>query len=189
MEPATAATTIKNFQQLGGLNVPMVGTDLMAGSDVIKAVNPAFDAQHIVMVQGSNELTGSSAQFTSAYKAVNGHAPIAGAGYAYDCTMLFALAATYAKSTTPAAIEGAIIHVSNPPGVKVGDYATAVADIKAGKKINYDGVSGPLDFNKYHNVTGPWDVVVATGDAAGDIKTLETLQPAQIQAAINGKLQ
>jgi ABC-type branched-subunit amino acid transport system substrate-binding protein len=188
MEPATAATTIKNFQQLGGLKVPMVGTDLMAGSDVIKAVGPSFDAQHIVMVQGSNELAGSAAAFSAAYKTVNGHAPIAGAGYAYDCTILFALAATYAKSTSPSAIEGAILKVSNPPGIKVSDYATAVADIKAGKKIDYEGVSGPLDFNQYHNVTGPWDVVVATGDAAGDIKTLETLQPAQIQAALNGKM-
>ena len=188
MEPATAATTMKNFQQLGGLHVPIVGTDLMAGSDVIKAVGPSFDASHIVMVQGSNELTGSAAQFTSAYQKVNGHAPIAGGGYSYDCTILFALAATYAKSTSPAAIEGAIMKVSNPPGIPVGDYATGVKDIKAGKKINYQGVSGPMDFNSYHNVNGPWDVVAATGDSAGDVKTLQTLQPSQIVAALNGTL-
>jgi branched-chain amino acid transport system substrate-binding protein len=188
MEPATAATTIKNFQQLGGLNVPIVGTDLMAGSDVIKAISPGFDAQHVVMVQGSNELLGSTAQFVSAYKKVNGHTPIAGAGYAYDCTIMFALAATQAKSTSASAIEGAVLKISNPPGIKVSDYATGVKDIKAGEKVNYDGVSGPLDFNQYHNVIGPWDVVVATGDSGGDTKTVETLQPSQIQAALNGKL-
>jgi branched-chain amino acid transport system substrate-binding protein len=188
MEPATAATTMKNFQQLGGLKIPIVGTDLMAGSDVIKAIGPGFDAQHITMVQGSNELTGSTAKFVSAYKKVNGHAPIAGGGYSYDCTIMFALAATYAKSTSPAAIQSAIMKVSNPPGIMVGDYATGVNDIKAGRKINYQGVSGPMDFNKYHNVIGPWDVVVATGDSAGDVKTLETLQPAQIRAALNGTL-
>jgi len=188
MEPATAATTVKNFQQLGGLNVPIVGTDLMAGSDVIKAVGPGFDAQHVVMVQGSNELAGSAAQFVSAYKKANRHAPIAGGGYAYDCTIMFALAATQAKSTSPSAIEDAVLKVSNPPGVKVSDYATGVKDIKAGEKIDYEGVSGPLDFNQYHNIIGPWDVVVANGDSGGDTKTIETLQPSQIQAALSGKL-
>ena len=188
MEPATAATTTKDFQQLGGLKVPVVGTDLMAGGDVIKAVGPAYDGQHMVMVQGSNELTGSSAQFVSAYKKVNKHAPIAGAGYSYDCTVLFALAATQAGSVTNTGIESNVLKVSNPPGVKVSDYATGVKDIKAGKKINYEGVSGPLDYNQYHNVTGPWDVVKSNGDAAGDITTVETLQPSQIQAALNGRL-
>jgi len=188
MEPATAATTMKNFQQLGGLHIPIVGTDLMAGSDVIKAIGPAFDASHVVMVQGSNELTGSAGEFVSAYKKANRHAPIAGGGYSYDCTVMFALAATYAKSTSPAAIESAVMKVSNPPGIKVGDYATGVKDIKAGKKIDYEGVSGPMDFNSFHNVSGPWDVVVASGDSAGDVKTLKTLQPSQIQAALNGTL-
>lgn len=188
MEPSTAATVMKNFQQLGGLHIPIVGTDLMAGSDVIKAIGPSLDASHVVMVQGSNQLTGSSAQFSAAYQKVNKHAPIAGGGYSYDCTILFALAATYAKSTAPAAIEGAIMKVSNPPGIKVGTYAAGVKDIKAGKKINYEGVSGPMDFNHYHNVIGPWDVVVATGDSAGSVKTIKTLQPAQIQAALSGTL-
>jgi hypothetical protein len=119
---------------------------------------------------------------------VNKHAPIAGAGYSYDCTVLFALAATQAGSVTNTGIESNVLKVSNPPGVKVSDYATGVKDIKAGKKINYEGVSGPLDYNQYHNVTGPWDVVKSNGDAAGDITTVETLQPSQIQAALNGRL-
>lgn len=190
MEPATAATTIKNFQQLGGLNIPVVGTDLVAGSEVIKAIGPQFAASHIVMVQGSNSLSGGSATaaYTKAYQKANGHAPIAGGGYAYDCTLMFALAAIQARSTSPAAIQANVLKVSNPPGIAVGDYATAVADIKAGKKINYEGVSGPLDYNQYHNVTGPWDVVAATGDAAGDTKTIQTLSPQQIAAALSGKL-
>ena len=57
--------------------------------------------------------------------------------------------------------------------------------IKAGTKINYQGASGPMDFDKYHNVTGAWDVVQATGDAAGTFTTLETLQGTDIQAVIN----
>jgi branched-chain amino acid transport system substrate-binding protein len=188
MEPATAATTVKNFQQLGGLNVPVVATDLMAGSDVIKAVGPAFDAQHVVMLQGSNALTGSAAAFTAAYQKANGKAPEAGAGYAYDCTIDFALAITQAKSFDSASILKAMPQVSNPPGTAVNDYATAVKDIQAGMKINYEGISGPMDFNQYNNVNGPWDAVIATGDAAGDTKVLKTLTAQDITNALAGKV-
>lgn len=187
MEPATAATTVKNFQQLGGLNIPIVGTDLMAGSDVIKAVGPSFDASHIVMVQGSSALTGSAAAFTAANQKANGKAPDAGAGYAYDCTIDFALAITKAKSTDSAAILKAMLEVSNSPGAMVNDYATAVKDIQAGTKINYEGVSGPMDFNKYNNVNGAWDVVTATGNAAGETKVLKTLTATDIANALAGK--
>jgi hypothetical protein len=51
-------------------------------------------------------------------------------------------------------------------------------------KINYQGASGPMDFNQYHNVTGAWDVVRSNGDAAGDIETVRTIAAAQIQQAI-----
>ena len=187
-EPATAATTMKDFKQLGGLNIPIVATDLMAGSDVIKAVGPVVDAKHFVMVQGSSELTGASVAFAKAYQTANNKAPEAGAGYAYDCTIDFALAITAGKSFKSADIETNMLKVSNPPGVKVSDYATGVADLAKGMDINYDGVSGPLDFNTYHNVNGPWDIVVADGSAAGNTKVVETLQPAQIQDALNGKL-
>jgi len=43
----------------------------------------------------------------------------------------------------------------------VYDYKTALADIKAGKKINYDGASGNMDYNQFHNVFGPYQLVKA----------------------------
>jgi ABC-type branched-subunit amino acid transport system substrate-binding protein len=181
MEAGTAATAFKNFQQLGGLNVPFVGTDLMAGSDVIKAIGPSLSAAHMVEVQGSNALSGAAASFSKVYQKVNGHAPDSGASFAYDCTIDFALAITKAGSTSGPSIIKQMIAVSNPPGIQVNDYATAVKDLKSGKKINYQGVSGPLDFNRYHNVTGAWDVVQGNGDSAGDVKVLETISGAQIE--------
>ena len=187
-EPATAATTARNFQQLGGLNIPVVATDLMAGSDVIKAVGPAFDAKHFVMLQGSNAVSGSAAAFDAAYQTANGKAPEAGGAYAYDCTIAFALAITKANSVVSADVVKAMHEVSNPPGVAVNDYATGVKDIKAGMKINYEGVSGPLDFNQYNNVNGPWDVVVAAGDAPGNTKVVLTLTPLDITNALSGKV-
>jgi hypothetical protein len=68
----------------------------------------------------------------------------------------------------------------------VSDYATAVQDLKKGIKINYQGVSGPLDFNSNHNVTGAWDVVQATGSKAGDVTVMHTITGAQIEQALSG---
>jgi hypothetical protein len=94
---------------------------------------------------------------------------------------------TKAGSTDPTVWVHDLDAVSNPPGIEVSDYATAVADIKAGKKINYQGASGPMDFNKYHNVTGAWDVDPANGDAAGDTTTVTTITADQIQAVVNAE--
>ena len=46
--------------------------------------------------------------------------------------------------------------VTNPPGTQCYTYVSCLALIKAGTKINYDGASGPLDYNQYHNVFGPY---------------------------------
>ena len=42
-----------------------------------------------------------------------------------------------------------------------------------------------MDFNRYHNVTGAWDVVQASGDAAGDVSTVRTISADDIQAVVN----
>jgi branched-chain amino acid transport system substrate-binding protein len=59
-----------------------------------------------------------------------------------------------------------------------------VSDLKQGKKINYEGASGPMDFDRYHNVSGAWDVVQANGDAKGETTTLDTISATTIQQAL-----
>jgi branched-chain amino acid transport system substrate-binding protein len=185
MEPDTGSVAVANFKEINNLAIPFIGTDLTAGSDFVKAINTQVAHAHFISVQGSNALTSSGQTFTTVYQQVNGHAPLAASSYAYDCTIDFALAMTKAGTSDPNVWVNDITAVSNPPGTAVGDYAQAVTMIKAGTKINYEGASGPMDFNKFHNVTGAWDVVQATGDAGGDFTTLETLQGTDIQAVIN----
>jgi branched-chain amino acid transport system substrate-binding protein len=186
MEPNTASVAMADFKEVNNLSIPFVGTDLTAGSDFIKAVGPAVTQQHFLSVQGSNALTDAGPQFVAAYKAMNnGQAPLGGAAFAYDCAIDFALAMTKANSTDPSVWVNDLTTISNPPGVKVSSYKTGVDDIKAGKKINYEGASGPMDFNRYHNVAGAWDVVQASGDAAGDVNTVRTITADEIQAVVN----
>ncbi len=185
LEVTTASVAFVNFKEADNLSIPMIGTDTSGGSDYIKAIGPTVAKDHILSVEGSTALTSAGTQFVDAYKQVNGHAPLGGSAFAYDCVIDFALAITKAQSFDDNVWAKQIINVSNPPGTSVNDYKSAVADIKAGMKINYEGASGPMDFNQYHNVSGAWDIVQATGDAAGDIQTVQTITAQEIQQAIN----
>jgi len=59
-----------------------------------------------------------------------------------------------------------ILKVSNPPGTKCYYYSQCVTLLKNGTKINYEGASGPQDFDKYHNTYGDWDIVQYNADAS-----------------------
>lgn len=70
---------------------------------------------------------------------------------AYDATILVALAADYAGCADGTAIAAAMPMVANADagGEACGTYADCLAIIQAGGQPNYDGVTGPLDFNEY----------------------------------------
>jgi len=69
---------------------------------------------------------------------------------AYDAIILAALAAEEAKSADPADIKKHMVSVSKG-GTKVTSFKAAVAAIKAGKDIDYEGQSGPIDFDSNGN--------------------------------------
>jgi branched-chain amino acid transport system substrate-binding protein len=69
---------------------------------------------------------------------------------AYDAIIVAALAAEEAKSTAAADIKAHMVSVTKG-GTKVTTFKAAVAAIKAGKDIDYDGQSGPIDFDANGN--------------------------------------
>lgn len=81
----------------------------------------------------------------------------------YDATVLVALAAAKAGSTTDsAAIRDALRDVANAPGEIVGpgrdDIARALQLIADGKDINYEGAGGNVDFNENGDVFGTIEI-------------------------------
>jgi hypothetical protein len=52
--------------------------------------------------------------------------------------------------------------VTNPPGTACFTYPTCLRLLKAGTKINYEGASGSLDYNKYNNTFGSYGAFQAT---------------------------
>jgi ABC-type branched-subunit amino acid transport system substrate-binding protein len=180
-DPATAGTLFSNFREANNFAIPFVGTDSTTGSDFSNAIGNAVAHAHLVSLIGGSEPGGGGDVFNKWYAKVYSHQPLANANYAYDAVMVLALAIESAGTTDPSAMVGAIPNVSNPPGVKVSDWATAVSDLKAGKKINYEGASGPMDYNQYHNVFGPFDAVQV--DLQGNDQIVQTFTAADLAAA------
>ncbi|HUR08125.1 MAG TPA: ABC transporter substrate-binding protein [Nonomuraea sp.] len=68
------------------------------------------------------------------------------AAESYDAANLIALAAEAAKDDAGTAIGATLVDVSKG-GEKCKDFKSCDELLKAGKDIDYDGVSGPVDFN------------------------------------------
>ncbi len=75
--------------------------------------------------------------------------PLSGANYAYDAVITLALADTYAKTFNGTTVAADMTKVTNPPGTACYSYASCLSLLKAHKKINYEGASGSIDYNKY----------------------------------------
>jgi len=78
------------------------------------------------------------------------------AAESYDAVVLTALAAQAAGKATGPAIKSQLTAVSlTAKGkVTVKSFAAGLKALKAGKKINYDGFSGPVEFDKNGDPTG-----------------------------------
>ena len=84
--------------------------------------------------------------------------PIEFAAYAYDCTMLLALAATSAESDEPERIARALIDVSRT-GSPCSQFAECKALIDDGRSIDYVGASGNVEIDENGDVgTGSFDI-------------------------------
>lgn len=71
---------------------------------------------------------------------------------AHDQINLLALAIESAKSTAGKELAAHMMQIANPPGTEVYNFASGAAALRKGGKINYQGASGPCDFNAEHNV-------------------------------------
>ena len=111
-----------------------------------------------------------------------GQQPLANANYAYDAVISQALAIDKAKSITGIDINNAMMSVTNPPGTQCYTYKACLDLINAGTKINFDGASGPLDYNQYHNVFGPY-AAYQQDPASGQQVQIQVLSAADLAAA------
>jgi ABC-type branched-subunit amino acid transport system substrate-binding protein len=157
-DAATAAVLFQNFKELNNLAIPFVGTDVTGVDEYLKAVTYAAANAHLTSVYGTS-VTGQSADaFNQVFAAQFGSKaqPLANANYAYDAVISLALAVGKAGSTAGPAINAAMNTVTNSPGTQCYTYKDCLKLLNGGTKINYEGASGDLNYNQYHNVFGPY---------------------------------
>ncbi len=152
-------------QGAGPADVPLYVTDGMQSNELYKAVdesNPAVTAGIRGTAASAAPEAGASF-FPDAFKAFapEVESPIYSA-QAYDCVILFALAAEKAQSDAPFDIAKEVTNVSKGESAdaeKCSTYKDCLALLKDGKDINYEGASGALDFSDYGEPTaGSFDV-------------------------------
>lgn len=184
-DPPTAAVLFREFKQLGGQAIPWVGTDVTSGSDYLKAIGFPTAHAHLTSVFGTSVSGAASTAFLSLFNKLNpsqqSAGPLANSNYAYDAVISLALADQYAKSTNGTTAAHDMAKVTNPPGTACFTYAACLKLLKAGTKINYEGASGSLDYNKYNNVFGAYGAFQST--SSGLEKQVSVMTSSALAAA------
>ncbi len=183
VDPQTASTLFAAFKELNDY-VPFIGDDTVGAVEVANAIGVNVASKWLVGMAGASPTGPAYQQYVSDQKAAAPQdAPFSISANVYDGAIIAALAMTAANSTDPTVWVDKITAVTNPPGEQVNTYADGVAALKAGKKINYEGATGPDDFDKYHNVFGSWDVVQF--DASEKLQTVTTITAEQIASIMS----
>ena len=148
--PDTASLVLQAMieQGVGPADLQIYLTDGTQSSDLAAKVDPA-NAAALEGVKGtapSAAPPGGAAWFGAAFAAF---APAGTdtifASYAYDCLIIFALAAETAGTDDPTVWVDEVNGVTKD-GEKCDNYAACLALIAAGTDIDYDGASGVLNF-------------------------------------------
>jgi ABC-type branched-subunit amino acid transport system substrate-binding protein len=193
-------TLFAEIKQLnGGKMIPIIGTSAAISpaffTSAAKAVGAASFAANF---HADNLVTATSgpaySAFTQALLAVKGKVANAqvgdfttyftapGAVHLYDGMNLAALAMIAAGSTETAKWQPYIESIGDgvPGAVVVNSFAQGVRELKAGKKIRYEGPGGPTSFDSYHDSPGIFQIDTYT--AAGAVQVSGNITAAQLRA-------
>ena len=110
---------------------------------------------------GSNAVGPRYDTYKASFNAKYGSEPSPGAfsANAYDAVYLAALAMAAGNAATGEVIKANLTAVSSGgTAFSPSQYAEAVAALKAGTDINFEGASGPVDFDEYGTVAANFDI-------------------------------
>ncbi|MCA0942595.1 ABC transporter substrate-binding protein [Salipiger pacificus] len=186
--PVDGATIARAWISSGGPQSFLLN-DGMNSSDFISAVGAQYLNGAYGTSSGTSE-TASTTYFYDNFAAFSGGiAPDApAADRSYDAGAIVALAIAQAGEASSEAIRDAIPQVTGTEGEPIyagpEEFEKALELIKAGEKIRYEGVIGPVVFDQYGDITGPFRLWKITD---GEVVTSGTMSPeevAKVKAAI-----
>lgn len=179
----SAGVLFGELKQQGLTSTPWVASNLWFANEFVTSVGASVASGPIYIANPGSENQGYQ-PFLSLLKQQTGASqPSNGQSYIYDAVNVWALGAQIAGTTSMPAIEQGILKAANGPGTECFDYLTCFNLLKSGKTINYQGAASSVDFDKYHNVYGPFDVLHYNAD--GTSSSVSSLTPQQIQQALS----
>ena len=153
-------------------------TDGVYSEDFVKKVGKDAEGNSIIAgalgtVPGAN---GKSLEaFSKTWKEKSGKDVTAFVPHTYDAAILMMLAAEAAKANTGEGIQSKIREVAAGPGEEVTDPCKALALVKEGKPVNYQGASGNVDIDANGDVVGSYDVWTVKPD--GTLAVIDKVSP------------
>ncbi len=181
--PGDGTTIVRTWIQQGGARCFLLN-DGMNTADFIKGVGKQFLNNAYGTSSGSTR-TPSTDYFAKAYPAMSGgfDAGSPAADRAFDAAAILGLAIAQAGKFEAAAIRDAIRKVTAPGGEIVyagpAGFAKALQLIRAKKPLRYVGVIGPVQFDKYGDIAGPFRTWKITN---GEVTTVGQMSAEEVQA-------
>lgn len=178
--PLDGATIARTWISQGGVQKFLLN-DGMNNPDFIESVGAEYLGDAYGTSSGTQP-TKSTEYFNANYKAFSGGIEPSNpaADRAYDAGAIAGLAVAMAGSNDPAKIREAIYKVVDPKGEPIfagkEEFAKALALINEGKPIRYEGVIGPVTFDDYGDITGPfrlWKITDGKVETVGEMSMEE----------------
>ncbi len=185
--PVDGATIARAWISQGGPQKFLLN-DGMNSAEFIKNVGPEYLNDAFGTSSGT-DATASTDYFNKEYKAFSGLDPASpAADRSYDAGAIVGLAIAEAGKADSAAILAAIPKVLDPQGTVVhagkDEFAKALGLIKDGKPIKYEGVIGPVAFDAYGDITGPFRLWRIQNGEVTTVGTMSTADVDKVKASI-----
>jgi branched-chain amino acid transport system substrate-binding protein len=140
-----------------GYEATYYGADSVAGPDVLSNTpDGSLDGMKIVTPSAAIDQENYQ-NFASEFESEYDTAPTSWSAFAYDCVVTAALSIATADEFTGAALQETVRDVTRPEGEEVFTFAEAMevlGEDGSPSDINYEGVSGPIDFDENGDPVG-----------------------------------
>lgn len=187
--PVDGATIARAWISGGGVQ-KFLFNDGMNSKDFIASVGSQYLNEAYGTSSGTTP-TASTEYFNANYAEFSGgiepSAPAA--DRSYDAGAIVALAIAKAGKADKDAIKTAISEVTAPGGTPIyagkAEFEKALGLLKDGKPIKYEGVIGPVSFDQYGDITGPFRLWKITDGEVTTVGQMESAAVSEIKATLS----
>ncbi|MFN3501320.1 MAG: ABC transporter substrate-binding protein [Allorhizobium sp.] len=187
--PVDGATIARAWISGGGVQ-KFLFNDGMNSKDFIASVGAQYLNEAYGTSSGTTPTT-STEYFNANYAEFSGgiepSAPAA--DRSYDAGAIVALAIAKAGKADKDAIKTAISEVTAPGGTPIyagkAEFEKALGLLKDGKPIKYEGVIGPVSFDQYGDITGPFRLWKISDGEVTTVGQMESSEVSEIKATLS----